>query len=890
MSDDWKSTGDARPPDGSVSVPQRAGTPPSREASLQRRRTDPIRHRPGVDPDWRAQVPELETMVGARSSVDHGPSGAPTTRVPPSTSAVPSPAAPLPDGVRGSSRYTDLGARLGKGGQGVVTLAYDRKLQRKVAVKAIRVQRRGDQAPTSEETLAAGHLLHPNILTVLDAFWSEDGTVLHLVTPYVPGPTLQEVIEEAHEGRPVWPVHRLVALLVQVCQAVGHAHQLGLTHRDIKSDNVLVARSELPPGAAPSSARSTADECFVIDWGLAGPAAEADDPTRSWSLPVRLGGTIALMAPEIADGSVAASTTADVYSLGCMLFEILERRRPYAGAASELMAVLSAGPPPPAPRDATPSGLAAICQRCMDPDPARRFSDALALAHALIAWQGRAERLHVADRAFVQARRALSELRRLERHLDRETARLRELRRAVHARSTDTERATVWQLEEEVATLTAQTGGLDAIAESHLQAALRSVDDHVPSRRLIARRLARRLETSAELHPAEVRRLEVALEAADHLGVYGAQIAGLGAVVLHTDRPARVEIRPIERKGNLLVEGAVVFEGPTPLVDHPLPHGGYRVTLTALDDGARCVVPIRVDRGRTARLDPRSPERPLVLPRPGTIGPDEVFVPHGPTLMGGDPRAQGDRLVGRHEVWVPDDLAVRRHLTTVGEWCRFLTERLAQGARDDIDACVPRTRGASGSASAPILEPDPRTGRFRPVPDAEQHTWQLDWPIFSVPHHAILRFLAWRSERDGMPWRLPREDEWARIARGADGRPFPWGHGYEPGWAALLDAQPPGAQRLPFRVGSHPRDCSPFGPVLDLSGGLMERMGHAHEAEPRIVDGRLQVDPVDRIQAVRGGTWFGAPGKARLAGRTSCAPDSRSTLIGFRMVRTLPSR
>lgn len=775
----------------------------------------------------------------------------------------------------GPRRYHDLGINLGQGGQGTVRLAYDRFMKRKVAIKSLHSKIPIDpDRPISEEMLAAGRLQHPHILTILDVFWDPSRACIQLVTPYVEGQTLQSIIKEATDNRAQWPIVRVVDLLIMACQGIAQAHNLGLAHRDIKSDNILVV----------PAVTSGTDECYVIDWGLAGPVAPDASRQPDWLLPVRGGGTVGLMAPEVADRSVKVSLRADVYSIGCLIFELLEGRRPYEGSNADVLKTLCTRPAAPRPRDAFPAGLADLAQRCMAADPVERPRDATSVINALTVWRSQASMLQLADQIYAEARMHEARVRRMRRLQDSHRTRLQAARSQIQASSTDTQRERVWRLRESLDELEEDIGACEARIDICLQTTLQTVPRHRAAQAFHASRIAGRLQDSEGQHPAAIRRLEVALTEADVRGRYTGLLKGLGALTLCTDRPTMVSIQAWHRRGDRFVAGDIAYLGPSELEKFSLRRGLYVASFRSPGTDVR--MPIWIARGQHEGLGPGGTVLPVQLPHADERGADEVYVPRGRSWMGGDPRAQGDRLPEAHRVWVENNLMVRQHTTTVGEWCEMLDDLRRHDRMDEAMACVPRTRGAAGSDGSPILKLDPATGRHHPVPDAEGHVWQDDWPIFAVPQAAIDIFVAWRRERDGLDWRLPREDEWMRIARGADQRSYPWGHAYEPGFAALLDAQT-GDERLPFPVGSFPRDVSPFGPIFDLSGGLMQRMGHGHTAEPQLDGERLLVPPLDRIQALRGGTWFGAPGKARVCGRTSSAANSRSSLIGFRLVRSV---
>ena len=182
-------------------------------------------------------------------------------------------------------------------------------LARDVAIKTLWVSPGPDGVPEAEASVAAGRLQHAHILAVHDAFYGpplDDGRLpLHLVMPYVPGRTLRALITRPDPADPPLDLRRKVELIIQVGEAIRYAHRKGLSHRDVKSDNILISEE----GSA-----------LLIDWGIAAPAAEG----FGWAFSPRWGGTFLVMAPEVVDGKVLASFQADVYGVGVLLFEVLE--------------------------------------------------------------------------------------------------------------------------------------------------------------------------------------------------------------------------------------------------------------------------------------------------------------------------------------------------------------------------------------------------------------------------------------------------------------------------------------------------------------------------------------------------------------------------------------
>ena len=238
-----------------------------------------------------------------------------------------------------------------------VYLGRDGQLERRVAVKllAAGVARDHDlRRRFARESRLAARLSHPNVVAVYDA--GEENGRPYIVMEYVEGETVAEVLRR----RGSLPPEEAVEIAAQVCAGLAHAHAHGLVHRDVKPQNLLVARD---------------GRVKIADFGV----ARGDDASKLTQAGTVLG-TAAYLSPEQAAGAEVGPRS-DLYSVGAVLYELLSGATPYR---FESLAGLAAPrkPPPPLPPHVPPT-LADVVARCLAPDPNHRPASAAELERDL---------------------------------------------------------------------------------------------------------------------------------------------------------------------------------------------------------------------------------------------------------------------------------------------------------------------------------------------------------------------------------------------------------------------------------------------------------------------------------------------------------------------------
>jgi serine/threonine protein kinase len=264
---------------------------------------------------------------------------------------------------------------LGRGGSGVVYKALQVKLNRMVALKVLAAgihatPRARSRLRAESETIAGFN--HPNVVTIHD--FGEHQGVPYLCLELVEGGSLADWLTNRTEPVPAPESARIVAALARVVQ---EAHNLAIVHRDLKPGNVLLTG---PLDDPPDTGRLK-----LTDFGLAKRLLGSGTSSSSSSGMVL--GTPSYMAPEQAGtGNGDVGPAVDVYGLGAILYELLTLRAPFRGESpfETVFQVLSQPPQPPsALNPAVPLSLEAICLRCLEKNPARRFGSAAELADVL---------------------------------------------------------------------------------------------------------------------------------------------------------------------------------------------------------------------------------------------------------------------------------------------------------------------------------------------------------------------------------------------------------------------------------------------------------------------------------------------------------------------------
>jgi len=265
---------------------------------------------------------------------------------------------------------TTLGGRyellsvIGEGGMSTVYKARDKVLDRIVAVKILRSEFASDKGFVEKfksEALAVASFSHPNIVNIYDV--GQENDVHYIVMEFVDGKTLKEIIREQSP----LPVEQAVDIAIGVCDGVHHAHEKGIIHRDIKPHNILITEQGMVK---------------VADFGIAQAIS-----TSTITYGKNIVGSVHYFSPEQARGE-AINRTADIYSIGCVLFEMLTGKVPFNADSPITVALRHIHDEPPSPRSINPDipeELEGIIFKAMAKEPGKRFQTAQEMRNTLLA-------------------------------------------------------------------------------------------------------------------------------------------------------------------------------------------------------------------------------------------------------------------------------------------------------------------------------------------------------------------------------------------------------------------------------------------------------------------------------------------------------------------------
>ena len=301
--------------------------------------------------------------------------GATVVDGPPEAVAGPGPTGPPKDALLGrtiAGRY-EINQRIGAGGMGVVYKAYQRAMDRHIALKVLSASLAADETSVrrfNQEARAASRLRHPNTITLHD-FGKTDDDILFIAMEFLDGTSLEDTMRAAKR----LPLGRAIKVLAQVCRSLAEAHDAGIIHRDLKPDNIFLC-----------TLGGETDFVKVLDFGVA-KLREAKRDGGTLTQAGMIFGTPRYMSPEQAQ-SLPLDARSDLYALGVMLYEMVSGRPPFVADSplSILIQHVHEQPPPftQEVRDTVPESVERLVFELLDKDPTRRPASGTALLERLL--------------------------------------------------------------------------------------------------------------------------------------------------------------------------------------------------------------------------------------------------------------------------------------------------------------------------------------------------------------------------------------------------------------------------------------------------------------------------------------------------------------------------
>jgi serine/threonine protein kinase/formylglycine-generating enzyme required for sulfatase activity len=826
-----------------------------------------------------------------------------------------------PEGLTASFREKyALESELGKGGMGAVFLATDRKLERPVAIKFLLLADEESRKRFAREARTLAKVQHPNVTMVFEV--GEDGSVPYLVSELVDGESLHARIRRAGK----LSVTDALKVAAGIATGLDRVHELGIVHRDLKSANVLIAKDGTPK---------------ICDFGLARQEREAAVTQQGM-----ITGTPEYMAPELVNDGTASSA-ADIYALGCIVFEMIAGSVPFPaqganGTLRSTFEVLRAqcdepAPPLSAMAPGTPAELDLLVARCLAKTPGERPARAGALADDLRGLESRL-RLRTSSRVRVgtaapgeSSTISAAATEAMPVKPMRATARTAVMSgaggaAAKPARSTQPTQTlapprrgaaavvgavacllalalgAAWMRRGSVpapspapsassaspVAPSADPGDDTSAVRARVSVALKhSGETSAADRADLTRLLARGGEPAARTCTLLAERFDAPLR-----GDEQALLAAVGAAMGNDLTAWRTALQARARAGSpflsdrralLLTARAHALAGR--MADAK--RLAWQIYESAPDRVE--AVALLLELGERPRME----ERAVYVSEPD--GAQMVFVPAGRFVMGSpknDSEGNKDEHP-QHEVEL-SGFFIDRVETTVAAYTRFLEwmRRAKDHSRCD--------------AESPCRAPNPKLAHitFSEMP-SEVRTVLTGSPDEPLPHDLMLpedQFTAkwaqhpvtavsWFDAGAYARWAgkdLPTEAQWEKAARGTDGRTFPWGE-EKPSqklanYGDKLQTLMPG--------GSYPAGASPYG-VMDMAGNALEWCRDWYDDDTyKKRKGRVARDPDGperkKTRVMRGGSIYKGMKQLRCAWRDDAEPgNGKLGKWGFRAVREL---
>jgi serine/threonine protein kinase/formylglycine-generating enzyme required for sulfatase activity len=830
---------------------------------------------------------------------------------------------------------------LGAGGMGEVVRAWDRDLRRFVAVKRLKTEPNSQDTVLRfvQEAQITGLLEHPNIVPVHDLGIDSQGRI-YFSLKLIEGESLRSIIEKRKTNgelppglkyQDVYTPLRMIEIFISICQAVAYAHAKNIIHRDLKPENVMLGRYGEVLVVDWGIAKVVREQASDPDQATL-PLTALQDVAPEKSLEGAVSGTPAYMSPEQAQGQISSiDERTDVYALGCVLYHIISGRAPYEGGnALEVLRQVQMRPPRPLGTgtvgfETVPRELKAVCAKAMEREPESRYATAAELRDDLQAYLENRPVSACPDSAWRKLQKWLKRNRTQAKTVSVTAVTaivllsaayygFREWRVRGILRDAELKLAAYRSSPVATGKSADPTSGYDALnlVLLDLQRALDLQPGRSSAKALLSDTYMEqwRLAMAKENFPlAENARREVIRQEGGEPNRYSSELNG-SAVVAFLPEPANTQLYlfkfvPIETHSASGIVASRLVPIPYDLSKRDVIAASLQSETTraqfgpAVLPGAHTIFNLQpADQSLISQagagdlhLPPgsylvlaRSPNRvetrvPVFVPRFGQVE-QKIHLPSADEMpagffyiAGGTARIGGDsaNALSERSVTVLPFLMFHDEIS-MGEYAEFLKALVAQGKRKEAESRAPRDFGKKIA----IMGKD---GSLTGI-NTKHPAWFLASAVRGISFNDVQVYIDWRARRDGLPYRLPTEQEWEGACRGADGRRYSWGNQYGKGFAFILQGYNDTGGDRSWKWEDF-KDESPWG-VHDLAGGAAEWTASTYNPSAKTGDAEFGQF------AIRGNAWSLPPVGLECAFRTSGQPDYFHPTIGFRLALDYP--
>jgi len=723
---------------------------------------------------------------------------------------------------------------LGQGGMGKVYLAINLNIDRLVAIKILAPNLLSDSASLKQfqrEAKILGRLSHPNIVSVLDYDHTPSG-ITYLVMEYIPGINLGKKLRE--EG--LIPPKVVIEYTIHICRALSYAHKKGVIHRDLKPGNIMVVREE----------GKEEEGIKILDFGIAKIREISGERGVTFATGTKMVfGTPEYMSPEQARGERELDGRSDIYSLGCVIYEMLTGRTPFVAD----------------------NFVGYITKHLTEPPPTlREIKEDLPIPYSF-------ENLLLKMLAKEKEKRpqgadeVIEELEKIKKEL-----------------STPTERIEKKKIESILTKLRGKTSPSAKRAVAMLGRLPKSIGNFLKTRKPL---LTPRAGIYLLLVLIVIGGVLGIVEGVKRLPRGGVEKTPPPKTAKITSKGSRTKkaVIPIKKKTKgerSALKTKNALSGTTSTLFLVCDPSGTRIIIDGKPRGKTPEI-IKLASGKHL-LELRSkgyvPLRGKIEVKAGKelhlyyellkIPEDMVYVPSGRFIMGSDKR----EIKSLHSFFpsiegAPENEYPKRRVYLSG----FLIDKY-----EVTNALYQRFVRETGHKPPPDWE----NGR---VPAGKE-----ELPVVNVDLADAKAYARWAGKR------LPTEEEWEKAARGTDGRIYPWGNRFIKEGGFFLSYHPPFDYLDPVKVGSFPKGKSPYG-AFDMAGNVWEWTKSHYLPYP---GNRRKVGTYSRkLIVIRGGghnSMYMINGKpidlssfnSRCARRMGVPPNTRTQYIGFRLVKDIP--